>query len=247
VSETSLYARLRARVGQRIIDVELDTGGQTLAIVGPNGAGKTLLLELILGIVPASEGRIAIGDTLLLDTKAAMSVPVERRRLGYVPQDYGLFPHLTVRQNIAFALACAVPRRSASERAQRGAAVLAEFQLEAHASRYPRTLSGGEKQRVALARAVCIAPRALLLDEPMAALDVHSRKRVVTLLSEYLQKLALPALVVTHDPWEAQLLGQRIAVIEEGRITQCGTWRELTERPASRFVEDFVAGRGGDG
>ena len=117
MSQESLRARLAARVGQRVIDVELDTGGQTLAIVGPNGAGKTLLLELILGIVPASSGRIAIGDTLLLDTKAGVNVPVERRRLGYVPQDYGLFPHLTVRQNIAFALSCAIPQRPSAERA----------------------------------------------------------------------------------------------------------------------------------
>jgi molybdate transport system ATP-binding protein len=247
VSQATLRARLEARVGQRVIDLEIDTAGEILVIVGPNGAGKTLLLGLILGIVPALRGRIVIGDEVLLDTAASVNVPVERRRLGYVPQEYGLFPHLTVQQNIAFALSCGSPRVATAERARRTASVLAEFQLEDHAARFPRMLSGGEKQRVALARAVCVAPRALLLDEPMAALDVHSRKRVVTLLSEYLRKLALPALVVTHDPWEAQLLGHRVAVIEEGRITQCGTWAELTTRPASRFVEDFVAGRGGDG
>jgi molybdate transport system ATP-binding protein len=247
LSQESLRARLEARIGKRTIDLALDTEGGTLVIVGPNGAGKTLMLGLLLGTLPVLRGHITIGDTVLLDTNTSVNIPVEQRRLGYVPQDSGLFPHLTVQRNVAFALGCGAPRMAAAERARRVATILAEFQLEAHASRYPRTLSGGEKQRVALARAVCVAPRALLLDEPMAALDVHSRKHVVRLLSEYLQKLALPALVVTHDPWEAQLLGHRIAVIEDGRITQCGTWAALTAQPASRFVEDFVAGRGGDG
>lgn len=246
MSVENLHARLEARVGHRAIDLEIDTDGGILAIVGPNGAGKTVLLRLILGIAHARRGRISIGDKVLLDTAASVNVPVEQRRLGYVPQDYGLFPHLTVQQNIAFALSCRAPEMAAVDRRERLTSIIAEFKLEALTSRYPRTLSGGEKQRVALARAVCVAPHALLLDEPMAALDIHSRKQVVTVLSAYLKRLALPALVVTHDPWEAQLLGTRIVVLEQGRITQSGTWAELTARPASRFVEDFVSDRGGE-
>jgi len=240
----SLRARLSARVGKLELELELDTGPGTLVIVGPNGAGKTTLLSLLLGVLPVDHGQIAVGDVVLLDSERRLSVPIEQRQLGYVPQDYGLFPHLTVAGNIAFALSCARPRLRPAERKRKLDAVLDELALRSHAGSHPRTLSGGEKQRVALARVICLEPRALLLDEPMAALDVHSRRDVVGSLVGSLASLALPALVVTHDPYEAQVLGHRIAVLEAGRISQCGTWNELVTRPASPFVERFVASLG---
>jgi molybdate transport system ATP-binding protein len=237
----ALRASLTARVGRVALDVRLDTSPGTLAIVGPNGAGKSTLLSLLLGVLPVERGRIEVGDELLLDTATSVEVPPEHRRMGYVPQDYALFPHLTVRGNIEFALASASPREDRATRTRRTDAVLRELGLEAYAGRWPRTLSGGEQQRVALARALSIGPRALLLDEPLAALDVHSRREVRSFLGDTLRELGLPTVVVTHDLWDARLLGQRIAVLEAGRVTQCGTWEELKARPASRFVEELVA------
>lgn len=237
----SLRARVTARVGNLVVDVDLDTAPGALVLVGPNGAGKTSLLSLVLGALPVQEGRVTIGDTTLLDTTTGAEVPLEQRRLGYVPQDYALFPHLTVRQNIAFAVGSAAPRRDRGDRARDVDAILRDLGLEAHGDRRTSALSGGEKQRVALARAMSVGPRALLLDEPLAALDVHARREVRSFLSGYLKGLGLPTLVVTHDATDARILGDRIAVLEAGRITQTGTWDQLVSQPASPFVEELVA------
>ncbi|XXY46582.1 ABC transporter ATP-binding protein [Sorangium sp. So ce269] len=243
----SLRARVVARVGRLLLDAELDTGGGTLALVGPNGAGKTSLLSVLLGVLPVERGRVEVGTAVLLDTASGRDVPVEERRIGYVPQDYALFPHLSVRENVAFAVRSAPPRRGGAAEAERVDAMLNELGIAAHAGRRTQALSGGEKQRVALARALSVSPRALLLDEPLAALDVHSRREVRAFLAGYLRALALPTIVVTHDASDARLLGHRIAVLEAGRVTQTGTWDELAARPASRFVEELVASaRGGE-
>ncbi|MCC6527825.1 MAG: ABC transporter ATP-binding protein, partial [Polyangiaceae bacterium] len=237
----SLRARVTARVGRMVVDVALDTAPGTLVLCGPNGAGKTSLLSLVLGVLRPDEGRVAVGDTVLFDDAARVDVPLEHRRLGYVPQDYGLFPHLTVRQNVAFALGSAPSELDRAARVRRVDVALGELGLEAYADRRPRTLSGGERQRVALARALSVRPRALLLDEPLAALDVHARREVRDFLAGYLERLALPTIVVTHDAVDARELGHRIAVLEAGTITQTGTWEELAQHPASRFVEELVA------
>ena len=222
------------------IDVDLDTAPGTLVVVGPNGAGKSCLLSLLLGVREVERGRVAVGDTVLLDTEAGVDMPLEHRRIGYVPQDYALFPHLNVRENIAFALASSPSQLDRTAQAQRVEAILHDLGLETLGDRRTQSLSGGEKQRVALARAVSVNPRALLLDEPLAALDVHSRREVRTFLAAYLTTLALPTIVVTHDAEDAHELGHRIAVLEAGAITQTGTWEEIAARPASRFVEEFV-------
>lgn len=235
-----LALRIETRLGSRQIDVELETGAGALVMIGPNGAGKTSLLSSILGATPIDRGRIEVAGTLLVDTATGLDVPLEHRRLGYVPQDYALFPHLTVRQNIDFALASAgVTERRL--RLQRTAAGLADLGISGLADRRTRALSGGEKQRVALARALCVRPRALLLDEPLAALDVHARREVREFLARCLRDLGLPTLVVTHDAADAQQLGSQIAVLEAGKITQRGTWSELVQAPASKFIEEFVA------
>jgi molybdate transport system ATP-binding protein len=227
LSEAGLHARLVARVGSLAVDAQLDTGPGTLVLVGPNGAGKSTLLSLLLGARPVEQGRISVAGTVLLDTAQAIDVPLEHRRLGYVPQDYALFPHLSVRENVAFALASQSPRLPRTARDRQVDDMLRELGLDAFAERSVPTLSGGEKQRVALARALVVKPRALLLDEPLAALDVHARHEVRSFLA--------------HDAEEARVLGHRIAVLEAGRISQTGTWQELCARPASRFVERFVA------
>lgn len=236
-----LEVRVVARVGRLLLDVALDCDARTLVLIGPNGAGKSSLLSAILGALPVERGRIAVREAVLLDTAAGIDEPIERRRLGYLPQDYALFPHLSVRENVAFALASASPTRDRDERTLQVDALLAELGLEALAERSTRALSGGEKQRVALARALSIAPRALLLDEPLAALDVHSRAEVRAFLAAYLAKLALPTIVITHDAADARQLGSQLAALEDGKITQLGTWQELKAAPRTRFVEEFVA------
>jgi molybdate transport system ATP-binding protein len=229
-----LSAQLRARVGALRVEAEFSTGHGPLVLIGPNGAGKTSVVALLLGILPAEHARIAVDDAVLVDSERGISLPVEARRLGYVPQDYALFPHLSVRENVLFAV------RSAGGREANADTALRELGIHTLADRRPRTLSGGEKQRVALARALSTEPRALLLDEPLAALDVHARREVRAFLAATLARLALPTLVVTHDPADARALGTRIAVLEAGKLTQVGSWDALASRPATQFVAEFV-------
>jgi molybdate transport system ATP-binding protein len=208
-------------------------------VIGPNAAGKTSLISLILGALPGARGSVRAGETALFDSERGIDLPVEARRLGYVPQDYALFTHLSVRQNVEFALASG-PLAGAARR-ERADERLRELGLEQHAERRVMALSGGEKQRLALARALAIGPRALLLDEPLAALDVASRREVRAFLRQSLAKLGLPALLVTHDPADARELGQSILVLEAGKIVQRGSWAELERAPATAFVEHFVS------
>ena len=237
-----LRARVTGRIGALALDLELEALAGTLAVVGPNGAGKTSLLLMLLGVLAPESGSIELGERVLFDSARGVNVPVEGRELGYVPQDYALFPHLSVRENIEFALHC----RSVNSRggqsgvAQRAAEVLGELQLTALSERRITALSGGEKQRVALARALSVRPRALLLDEPLAAFDIAARRQTRAFLAEYLGKLALPTIVVTHDAADARALGARLLVLEAGRIVQTGSWAELQARPASAFVAEFV-------
>jgi molybdate transport system ATP-binding protein len=237
-----LSAALVGRVGSLTIEVKLTVDGGPLVLAGPNGAGKTSILLMLLGSVKPVAGRITVDDSVLLDLAHDVQLDVEERGLGYVPQDYALFPHLTVRQHVAFALACQARSGTRRERRQRADAWLAELNLSHLAERHTSALSGGEKQRVALARALATQPRALLLDEPLGALDVGARSAVRSFLAAYLARLNLPTLIVTHDAADAAVLGERIVVIEAGRIVQLGTWAELRARPASPFVEKFVAG-----
>lgn len=216
---------IRAKVtGPYLLDLELETSG-TLVIVGPNGSGKTTLLLALLGALRPTRGRVEVGGTVLFDSEARVDVPVEERRVGFVPQDYALFPHLTVEENVGFS---------------GGAGPLKDLGLEPLRARKPATLSGGEKQRVALARALAVSPRALLLDEPLAALDVQSRRTVRAFLAGWLKQLGLPTLVVTHDPQDAKALGGDIAVLEAGRIVQRGTFEALAANPATPFVAELT-------
>jgi molybdate transport system ATP-binding protein len=235
-----LEASIIGHVGSLRIEAHVDTRGGPLVLVGPNGAGKTTLLLLLLGIRKPDSGRVVVGDVTLFDSERRIDVVVEERRLGYVPQDYALFPHMTVLENVEFARAsgAASDRTSVRAHSQR---TLEDFGLSALASRQTTDLSGGEKQKVALARALAAKPRALLLDEPLAALDATARREVRAFLASYLARLDLPAVLVTHDPADAAAFGHRIAVLEDGRIVQTGTWDELRVSPASRFVEQFVS------
>ena len=242
MTEARLSARLEAELGALHLDVELHVADGTLVLVGPNASGKSSILLMLLGVLRPDRGRIEVGDRVLFDSTTAVDVPVEARRLGYMPQHYALFPHLTVQGNIEFALASSPAFAERHARAERARAVLGELELDALAQRRVTQLSGGEKQRVALARALSVGPAALLLDEPLAALDTSARHKVRLFLASYLSELGVPSVLVTHDPSEARALGRRIAVVEGGRITQEGTWLELERHPASAFIAQFVRG-----
>jgi len=193
-------------------------------VIGRSGAGKSSLLRAVAGLERPQSGRISLGGEPWFDAAAGLEVPAERRRVGYLPQDYGLFPHMTVAANVRFAA-----RRDRPELLEQvGVAHLADAR--------PGELSGGERQRVALARALGREPRVLLLDEPFGALDAITRREVRAALAENLSRLALPALLVTHSFEEASALAGRIAVIEDGLLLQLDTPAELARNPANETV-----------
>jgi ABC-type sulfate/molybdate transport systems ATPase subunit len=227
-----LEADVAASVGTLELDVQLAVGKEAVLLAGPNGAGKSTLLRMLLGILPPQRGRIALDGRTLFDGR--IDLPPEERRLGYVPQDSALFSHLDVAGNVGFGL-----RRA--ERAARAREVLEALEISHLARRRVETLSGGERQRVALARALAPRPRALLLDEPFAALDAQARPQLRQYLAQRLSALGLPALVVSHDPADASL-GQRIVVLEHGRVVQQGTLAQLRAQPATPFVSELAAG-----
>jgi molybdate transport system ATP-binding protein len=235
-----LTAHIRGQIGSLTIAVELDTSGGPLIVVGPNGAGKTALLLMLLGARAPRDGRITLHGEVLFDHAARIDVPIEARGIGYVPQRYGLFPNMSVAGNVEFALACQSPRLDRKKRSQRALGLLRELGVAHLAARRTHALSGGERQKVALARALGTRPHAMLLDEPLAAMDVAARREVRVFLRDYLRGLGLPTIVVSHDPADAAALGYHIAVLEHGRIVQTGSWDELRARPGSPFVEAFV-------
>jgi molybdate transport system ATP-binding protein len=239
-------------LGSFSLAVELAVApGECLALAGPSGAGKSSVLRVVAGLVRPERGTVRCGERLWLDTARGVDLPAEERRCGYVFQDYALFPHLSAWQNVAYGVK-GMPRR---ERRDRAHALLERFGLAGRADARPRTLSGGERQRVAVARALAVQPDALLLDEPLSALDARTRAAAGRELAAVLHEAAVPALLVTHDFQEAALLGDRVGVIDGGRIVQVGTAGELAAAPASPFVADFTgaivltgtAEPGGDG
>jgi len=221
------------------LDVEFTAGpGEVLGLLGPNGAGKTTLLRALSGLTPLTTGRIELNDKRLDDVASGEFVAAEHRPVGMVFQSYRLFPHLSVRENIAFA-----PRsRGRGRRASRQVADswVDRLGLGELASRRPVQLSGGQAQRVALARALAADPALLLLDEPLAALDARTRLEVRAELRSHLAEFPGPTLLITHDPLEAMVMTDRLLVIEDGRIVQRGTPTEVARRPATQYIARLV-------
>ena len=212
--------------------LDLDVlNGEFLTILGPSGSGKTTLLRAIAGFQPPSEGRIEFAGNDIADT------PINRRPFNTVFQDYALFPHMTVRENVGFGLRVRGTPRAEQDR--RVAEALAIVGLEALDHRYPAQLSGGQQQRTALARAMICEPRLILLDEPLAALDAALRRQMQRFLKSVQRQSGITFLFVTHDQSEAITMSDRICVMRSGRIEQIGTPRELYYRPQSRFVAAF--------
>jgi molybdate transport system ATP-binding protein len=215
----SLHVPLR----EFALDVAVDVGAEVLALVGPSGAGKTTLLRAVAGLARA-QGEVRAGGNVWLDSAHGVDLPPEERSVGLVFQDYALFPHLSVRRNVTFGRGAGADR------------LLERFRLDRLADAKPRELSGGERQRVALARAVATEPAVLLLDEPLAALDTHTRDTVRTELHELLTETSRPAIVVTHDFEDAATLAGRVGVLVDGRLRQVAPPAELVAAPADPFV-----------
>ncbi|PVU83467.1 ABC transporter ATP-binding protein [Cellulomonas sp. WB94] len=212
--------------------------GEVLAVLGPNGAGKTTLLRSLAGLGALTDGRLVVGADTWDDARAGVFVPAVDRAVGLVFQDYRLFPHLSVLDNVAFSARARGARRTDARRD--AADWLARMDLADLARSRPGALSGGQAQRVALARALACDPQLLLLDEPLAALDARTRLEVRGELRRHLAAFGGPSILVTHDPLEAMVLADRLLVLESGRIVQEGTPAEVARRPATDYVARLV-------
>jgi ABC-type sulfate/molybdate transport systems ATPase subunit len=206
------------------LELSLAVAAETVAIVGPSGAGKTTILRAIAGLLKPQAGHVTVGDETWFDAERHIDLAPEDRSVGLVFQQYALFPHMSVERNVAFG----GKARAAELMDRLGIARLAKAR--------PRQLSGGERQRVALARALAREPEVLLLDEPLSALDPHTRDVVRHELADDLREFGLPTLLVTHDVADAIALADRIGVVRDGRIIQLGTADELAANPADEFV-----------
>ncbi|WDD93588.1 ABC transporter ATP-binding protein [Burkholderia sp. FERM BP-3421] len=221
--------------GVRVLEpLDLSIGaGETLVLLGPSGCGKTTTLRLLAGLdTPDAGGAIRFGDD------DVTTLPIERRQVGMVFQNYALFPNLSVRGNVGYGLR--IRRTDAAALRRRVDALLAMMRLDAHADKSIDQLSGGQRQRVALARALAVEPRVLLLDEPLTALDAKLRDALRRDMDALLRELGVTTVYVTHDQAEAMALGDRIVVMSAGRIEQVGTPRDIYYRPANRTVAQFI-------
>jgi molybdate transport system ATP-binding protein len=229
----------KAFAGGPRIECALDLpakGPSVTVLFGPSGAGKTTILRCVAGLERPDRGTIRFGDDIWFDAQRGIDLPPQRRRAGLLVQEYALFPHLTVAANVAYGLGSLAP----AERRQRVAETLALLRIDSLADRRPSQLSGGEKQRVALGRALAPQPPVLLLDEPLSALDAPTREVVRSDLRRLLAGLSRPTILVTHDRIDALALGDRIAVIAEGRLRQVGPIEEVFSRPADLGVARAV-------
>ncbi|MFZ0202016.1 MAG: ATP-binding cassette domain-containing protein [Candidatus Sulfotelmatobacter sp.] len=237
-------AVLRAAIRKRFatserefsLEVEFSASPGFTILFGPSGAGKTTVLDCVAGPATPNAGRISVGDRILFDSNVPIRVPVAKRGVGYVLQDLALFPHLAVEENIAYGLAH-LPR---SARKQRVTAMLQEFRIDHLRLQLPARISGGERQRVALARALVTEPCALLLDEPLSALDAATKARIIDDLRNWNQVHGIPILYVTHSREEVMALGERVLVMHHGRIIAQGTPHEVLRAPLQETVAQLA-------
>ncbi len=234
-----LESRLGVARGAFRLELALDVApGEVVALLGPNGSGKTTALRTLAGLIALDSGRIELAGRVLADADSATHRPPYERRIGVVFQDYLLFPHLTVLDNVAFGpRSQQVPRAAARKLAH---AQLSHLGIPELAGARPASLSGGQAQRVALARALAVQPDLLVLDEPLAALDARTRLHVRGELRRQLAEFAGATVVVTHDPVDAIVLADRLVVIEDGRLVQTGEPAEVTRRPRTDYVARLV-------
>jgi molybdate transport system ATP-binding protein len=219
------------------LNISLQVGQELLALFGPSGSGKSMTLQIVAGLVRPDFGRINIDGAVVFDSQTGLNLPPQQRHVGYVTQDYTLFPHLTVAQNIAYGLRGRGLRGRPKQKIRRAVTDMLDLiQLVDFAEHRPDELSGGQKQRVALARALVTNPKILLLDEPFSALDGPIRAQLRLELREWQTQLKIPTLLVTHDLAEANILADRIAVYQQGHLLQVDTPTEIMRRPADLAV-----------
>jgi molybdate transport system ATP-binding protein len=234
-----LHAEVALRLGTLDLEVAVDAApGEVVAVLGPNGAGKTTLLRALAGLLPIERGRITLDDRVIEDAATGVRTTPQQRAVGVVFQQHLLFPNLTALENVAFGLRSrGIPRQEARARARDW---LVRVGLDAHASARPGALSGGQAQRVALARALATDPGLLLLDEPLSALDVDTRRTVRQELRRHLDAFAGPVLLITHEPLEAITLSDRLVILEHGRVVQDDPPEVVARRPRSAWAARLV-------
>ncbi|MDR1587550.1 MAG: ABC transporter ATP-binding protein [Treponema sp.] len=231
---------IEKRFGARLVIPPLDlvlTGGRFTTLLGPSGCGKTTLLRMIAGLETPDAGEIWFDDSCIFSKEGRINLPPEKRELGFVFQDFSLWPHMPVFENVAFGLRA---RRQTGNLSERVKAALRAVHLGDFADRYPHQLSGGQQQRVAFARALVIKPRCILCDEPFSALDAVLREEMRAELKELMNNLGITTVFVTHDQVEAMGMSDEIAVMNAGRVEQKGIPEEIYRRPATPFVARFV-------
>jgi molybdate transport system ATP-binding protein len=234
-----LKAEIKKRLDGFELDVAFEVDEGRVVLFGPSGAGKSLTLQAITGVMRPDAGRVEVNSRLLFDSAQGVNVPPQKRRLGYVPQSYGLFPHLTVEENVSYG----VQRLDGARRKALVREMVEMVGLEGLERRRPRELSGGQQQRVALARALASQPELLVLDEPFSSIDTGLRGTLRRELLDLQSRSGVTTLVVTHDLDDAFFLGRRIVVIDRGRVLQVGSREDVFYRPATRRVAEFVGTR----
>lgn len=231
-----LELSFKKSLGTFHLDLSLKVGNELMVLFGPSGSGKSLTLQCISGLMTPDSGIMKMNGKLYFDSQEGASLPLNKRQIGYVFQDYALFPHMTVFGNVSYGIS-KEPKQIITERVTE---LLSILRLEGLESRYPSELSGGQRQRVAIARALIVNPALFLLDEPFAALDHPVRSKLRVDLKRIRSRFSTPTIMVTHDLEEAFILGDRIAVMNEGKIEQVGTREEVFYRPRSKKVAKFL-------
>jgi len=233
-----LTVSVQRQFGGFALDVHWASPARVVALVGPSGSGKTLTLHCIAGLVKPDAGRVVLDGEVLFDSPDRRWVPPQGRSFGYVGQDLALFPHLDVARNIAYGLK-GVSKDRQRERVEE---LVSLFHLEGLEGRRPREISGGQRQRVALARALARRPKALLLDEPFSALDVPLKNELWDLMREIREQFRIPVLLVTHDPFDARTMADRIIVYKSGRVLRSGSPAEVLRHPDSPEIDTLLTG-----
>ncbi|MER3447062.1 MAG: molybdenum ABC transporter ATP-binding protein [Candidatus Dadabacteria bacterium] len=219
-----------------VLDIEFNAHKEITVLFGPSGSGKTTILYMIAGIVTPDEGKISLGKQIYFDSTNRINLPLQNRRVGFVFQDYSLFPHLTVEQNISYGVNVNTDRA----KCRKAREILSLFRIEHLAGQYPRELSGGEQQRVALARALASDPAILLLDEPLSAVDIATRSYLLEEIISIQRRSGVPLIYVTHNSAEAVRIGDYILILSNGRIAQEGKPLEVFNTPQSLEVARVV-------